>query len=80
MRFAVRGGGVWCGGLVGREEKGALPEYLISKWRREDGRGRGGKTQIRGGKPGEIWAVGFASSTPAAAARAGLRFTKVRDV
>ena len=57
-------------------------EVMAAAWaqRREDGRGRGGKTQIRGGKPGEIWAVGFASSTQAAAARAGLPFTKVRHV
>lgn len=54
------GGAVMDSG-VGREEKGGagLAEDLISKWRREEGRGHGGKTEIPGGKPGEIWAVGF---------------------
>lgn len=60
MRFVVRGGVGWCGGLVGREEKGGAAPGFDLKMEEGRGRGRGGKTEIRGGKPGEIWAVGFA--------------------
>jgi hypothetical protein len=45
---------------VGREEKGGAAPGFDLKMEEGRGRGRGGKTEIRGGKPGEIWAVGFA--------------------